>query len=62
MLEIDWIVCRDRELLVVSGCIRCPADGAGEDRKVRLQDCLDCRLLMATRLDRRRERLCTTET
>jgi hypothetical protein len=61
MLEIDWIVCRGRERAVVDGCISCPADGAGEEgRESPVQDCLDCRHLMATNLDRQPEGMCTT--
>jgi hypothetical protein len=63
MLEIDWIVCRDRERGVVDGCITCPADSAAdEDREIQVQDCRECRHLMATPLDRQQEWMCTTET
>jgi hypothetical protein len=62
MLEIDWIVCRDGERGVVEGCIACPGDGAGEGvREISVQDCLDCRHLMATPLDRQPEGMCATE-
>jgi hypothetical protein len=63
MLEIDWIVCRDREREVVDGCMWCPGGGAGEEgREIHVQDCLDCRHLMATPLDREPEGICATET
>jgi hypothetical protein len=63
MLEIDWIVCLDRERGVVDGCVLCPADGASEEgRDVQVQDCLDCRHLMATSVDRQLEEMCATET
>lgn len=63
MLEIDWIVCWDREREVADGCILCPGVGASEEgREIRVQDCLDCRHLMATPLDRQPEGMCSTET
>jgi hypothetical protein len=63
MLEIDWIVCRNRERGVVDGCIFCPADGTSEEGgEIHVQDCLECRHLMATPLDRRQEAMCATET
>jgi len=63
ILEIDWIVCRDRERGVVDGCIVCPADGASEEgREIHVHDCLDCRHLIATPLDRQPEGMCATET
>lgn len=63
MLEIDWIVCRDQERAVVAGCISCPPDGAGRGgREMQVRDCLDCRHLMATPLDRQAEGMCATET
>ena len=62
MLDIDWIVCRDRERSVVDGCISCPGGGESEEgREIRVQDCLDCRHLRATPMDRRPEGMCTTE-
>jgi hypothetical protein len=62
MLEIDWIVCRDRERGVVDGCVVCPTEGASDGgREVPVQDCLDCRHLMATPLDRQRQGMCATE-
>ena len=62
MLEIEWIVCCDRECPVVNGSIRCPVAKAGEQgHEIRLQDCLDCRYLMATPLDREPQGMCTTD-
>jgi hypothetical protein len=62
MLKIDWIVCRDQERAVVDGYILCPAAGSSEeDREIRVQNCLDCRHLMATPLDRQPEGMCATE-
>ena len=62
MPEIDWIVCRNRERAVVDGWIVCPGERAsGEGREIRLQECLDCRHLMATPLDRQPEGMCATE-
>ena len=62
VLEVDWIVCRATERQVIEGRIKCPGDCPGEaDRETRLEVCFDCRHLMATPLDRRREGTCATE-
>lgn len=62
MLDIDWIVCCDVERVVVDGCIVCPAAPTGtQGREIHVQDCLDCRLLMATPLDRQPEGTCATD-
>ena len=63
MLEVDWIVCRDRERGVIDGRIWCPATDMNEEgREIHLQECLDCRHLMASPLDRRSEGMCAAET
>jgi len=62
MLEIDWIVCQAREREVIEGRIACPGDNPSEaNRETPLEVCLDCRHLMATPLDRRREGTCATD-
>jgi hypothetical protein len=63
MLDIDWIVCRGRERSVADGWILCPGGGESEEgRAIRMQDCLDCRHLTASPLDREPEGMCATET
>jgi hypothetical protein len=63
MLDIGWIVCRDKEREVVDGCVLCPVDGSSDAAYgIRVQDCLDCRHLMATPLDRQPAGMCATET
>jgi len=62
MLEIDWIVCRGQERQVTAGCLRCPAQQLGEaDHEIRVEDCLECRHLIATPMDREPKGMCATE-
>lgn len=60
-IEIDWIVCRGDERQVAEGRVHCPALKQRDTRQaVRVEDCLACRRLIATSVDRMRAGMCDT--
>jgi hypothetical protein len=60
-ITFDWIVCRGSERQVTNGRVACPGVGrAGHTRWVQVEDCLDCRHLIATPIDRLPHGLCST--
>jgi len=61
LIEIGWIVCRNHERPVVDGRVRYPGLKRREpSQEVRVEDCLDCRHLIATSIDRLPEWMCST--
>jgi hypothetical protein len=60
-ITVDWIVCRGSERQVTDGRVACPGLGkTGRTRWVQVEDCLDCRHLMAAPIDRLPDGLCST--
>lgn len=62
MIEIQWIVCRGEERQVANGCVWCPTQpGSEQGHERRVEECLDCRHLVDTAVDRLPDGMCTTE-
>ena len=62
-MNIGWSVCCGSERRVADGRLRCPARGRSERGiAVRAQDCLDCRHLITSPVDRQPEGMCEAQT
>ena len=60
MHRVDWVVCHGFERAVADGRVECPAETAGaQSREVDIQDCLECRHLTVTPVDRERQGMCS---
>jgi hypothetical protein len=60
--DIDWIVCHALERRVVDGRVPCPEIGKRDPRTtIWVENCLLCRHLIATPIDRRPEGMCAIE-
>lgn len=60
MLRVEWVVCHNFQRAVAEGRVECPAKTAGaQSREVGVQDCLECRHLIATPVDRERQGMCS---
>jgi hypothetical protein len=59
-VTFDWIVCRGAERQVADGRVACPAFTLARTRTVQLDECLDCRHLIATPIDRLPQGMCST--
>lgn len=60
MHRVDWVVCHGFGRPVAEGRVECPVRTAGaQSQEVSLPECLECRHLMATPVDRERQGMCS---
>lgn len=59
--KVEWIVCDGAERPVIEGLVDCPRRRALTARLADVDDCLLCRHLMATPIDRDWQGECATE-
>ena len=60
LITLDWIVCLGLERQVADGRVECPSLRLPDRRgKVSVEQCLDCRHLLATPMDRVPDFMCS---